>query len=74
MFGSYYKNDYICTIITENDMDIFDAIIDIECNDVTQERYIECYQTLIDSGVVWELQGSHGRTASMLISQGLCHE
>ena len=55
-------------------MDIFDAIIDIECNDVTQERYIECYQTLIDSGVVWELQGTHGRTASMLISQGLCHE
>ena len=59
-------------------MGIFDAIMDIECftfeNDVTRERYIECYQTLIDSGVVWELQGSYGRTASLLISQGLCHE
>lgn len=66
-------------------MDIFDAIMDIECNDVTQERYIECYQTLIDSGVVWELQGSHGRMAMHLIiskslktkyeiEEGLCHE
>lgn len=55
-------------------MDIFDAIMDIECNDVTQERYIECYQYLIDSGVVWELQGSYGRMAMHLIEEGLCHE
>lgn len=65
---------YICTVITENDMDIFDAIMDIECGDVTQERYIECYQTLIDSGIVWELQGSHGRMAMHLIEEGHCHE
>ena len=55
-------------------MDMLDAIMDIECGDVTQERYIECYQTLIDSGVVWELQGSHGRMAMHLIEEGLCHE
>lgn len=55
-------------------MDMIDAIMDIECGDVTQERLIECYQTLIDSGIVWELQGSHGRMAMHLIEEGYCHE
>ena len=55
-------------------MDIVDALMDIECGGITDERYIECYQHLIDSGVVWELQGSHGRNASYLIMEGLCHE
>lgn len=55
-------------------MDMLDAIMDIECNDVTQERLIECYQFLIDSGIVWQLQGHHGRTAMQLIEEGYCHE
>ena len=55
-------------------MDVEDALMDIECGGITDERYIECYQLLIDSGVVWELQGSHGRNASYLIMEGLCHE
>ena len=55
-------------------MDMIDAIIDIESGDVTQERYIECYQYLIDSGVVWGLQGSHVRTAQWLIENGHCYD
>lgn len=38
-----------------------------------QER-IEAFQRLISSGVVWQLQGSFGRTAKRLIELGLCHQ
>jgi hypothetical protein len=53
-------------------MDILDAIMDIECGDISEERFIECYQYLIDNGIVWNLQGSYGRTAMALIEAGLC--
>jgi hypothetical protein len=54
-------------------MSTLDAIMDIECNDVSEERLIECYQYLIDDGIVWQLQGFYGRTAMALIENGLCH-
>ena len=33
--------------------------------------YIDAWQHLVDTGVVWELQGFFGRTAMRLISDGL---
>jgi hypothetical protein len=54
-------------------MSTFDAIMNIECNDeCTEELYIESFQTLIDSGHIWGLQGFYGRTAMALIEAGLC--
>jgi hypothetical protein len=54
-------------------MDMIDAIMNIECNDeCTEELYIQSFQTLIDSGAVWSLQGFYGRTAMALIEAGLC--
>jgi hypothetical protein len=54
-------------------MEIIDAIMNIECNDeCTEELYIQSFQTLIDSGHIWGLQGSYGRTAMGLIEAGLC--
>ena len=41
--------------------------------DADEERVIEAWQHLIDTGVVWQLQGSFGRTAASLIEQGICH-
>ncbi len=40
-----------------------------ECSD---EEYFQAYQHLIDSGIVWELQGRYGRQARRLIEEGLC--
>ncbi len=34
---------------------------------------VDAMQRLIDSGVVWQLQGSYGRAAAALIDAGLCH-
>lgn len=38
----------------------------------SEEQIIEAWQTLIDTGLAWRLQGWFGRTASTLIEQGVC--
>ena len=42
----------------------------IECDD--EEKIIEAWQYLIDTGLAWSLQGWFGRTAIDLIEQGIC--
>ncbi len=39
--------------------------------DVTPEQKLACWQYLVDSGMLAQLQGWFGRTAKNLISQGL---
>ena len=36
------------------------------------EQYIEAWRHLIDTGLVWKLQGWFGRTAQTLISEWIC--
>lgn len=38
----------------------------------SEEQVIEAWQTLINTGFVWQLQGSFGRTAERLIEEGIC--
>lgn len=40
--------------------------------DLTDEEIIEGFQHMINSGIVWELQGFYGRTAQNLIDNGYC--
>lgn len=44
-----------------------------EADQLNHEQIIEGFQRLIDSGLVWHLQGSYGRTAVHLIDAGECH-
>jgi hypothetical protein len=37
-----------------------------------EDRQLEAWQYLIDTGVVWQLQGTYGRMARSLIEDGLC--
>lgn len=39
----------------------------------SQDQIIEAWQTLIDTGLAWQLQGSFGRMAAQLIEEGICH-
>lgn len=52
--------------------DLVGQIIAFESGELTDDDTIELFQHLIDSGTVWSLQGSYGRTATALIEAGLC--
>ena len=53
-------------------MDQLDQIIAYEQGDLSEEDTVTLFQSLIDSGVVWRLQGHYGRTARKLIEAGYC--
>jgi hypothetical protein len=43
-----------------------------DSEELDEEEYVQAFQTLIDSGVVWQLQGFYGREAIKLIQCGAC--
>lgn len=49
-----------------------DDLIRFEDGSMSEEEAVALFQRLIDSGLVWSLQGSYGRTARALIDNGLC--
>ena len=49
-----------------------DQIIAYEQGDLDDDDTIALFQALIDSGLVWALQGHYGRTAGALIDAGYC--
>ena len=58
---------------TGNKMTTFDKIIAYENGELDDaEETIEFFQEIIDSGLVWQLQGHYGRVAISLIEAGLC--
>ena len=44
-------------------LDTVDKIIQYEAGEMTSEEEVEFFQDLIDSGVLWQLQGHYQRTA-----------
>ncbi len=53
--------------------DIVNKIIDYESGSMNEYEVIEFFKELVDSGLVWSLQGSYGRTAQNLLNEGLIH-
>jgi hypothetical protein len=53
-------------------VDIVDKIIAYEQGELDDEATIKLFQSLIDSGDAWRLQGHYGRTARALIEAGRC--
>jgi len=55
-------NTYTAVGIVEGSTDIY-----------SDAHYIEALQLLIDTGLVWQLQGFFGRVAMMAIARGDCN-
>lgn len=59
---------FAATMIAEGCFDL----AGYEADEITEELQIEAWQLLIDTGTVWQLQGSFGRQAAALIEAGIC--
>ena len=49
-------------------------ILDFENGEMDMDRLVEFFQSMIDSGIVWQLQGFYGRTANALIETRRNHD
>lgn len=49
-----------------------DCLIIDGTTESTREELVAAYQRLINSGIIWSLQGTFGRTAQGLIESGEC--
>ncbi len=55
--------------------DLIDLIVRYETGSMdTTDEIISFFQRIIDTGLVWNLQGHYGRTAKALIEQGYCRQ
>jgi hypothetical protein len=52
--------------------DIVSKILSYELGELDEEGILSLFQSLIDSGQAWSLQGTYGRTAAALIDAELC--
>jgi hypothetical protein len=52
-------------------MDQLNAMIAWEQGDLDEDGTIELFQSLVNSGLAWQLQGCYGRMAANLIEAGL---
>lgn len=50
---------------------LIDRITEYEKGELNEQQTIELFQELVDSGIVWDLQGHYGRLAYQLMEAGL---
>ena len=51
-------------------MSIVNEIISFEQGELDENQTIELFARLVQSGMIWSLQGSYGRMATALINSG----
>ena len=51
--------------------DIIGNLCAFESGDLDEKETLDLFQELVNTGMAWTLQGSYGRTAKLLIDEGL---
>tara|TARA_B110000211_G_C13767700_1_gene416106 strand:+ start:216 stop:404 length:189 start_codon:yes stop_codon:yes gene_type:complete len=51
--------------------ELSERIVSYEKGDLDQQQTIQLFQELLNSGLVWKLQGHYGRLAYQLVEAGL---
>lgn len=62
--------------VDEDEPETFDAVSFVmayEGGELGEDEVVEGFQHMLNSGLVWQLQGHYGRTASALLDAGLIH-
>jgi hypothetical protein len=59
---------------TNKGYDQIGAMMSWEEGELDEEATVTLFQSLIDSGLAWSLQGCYGRQAQALIDAGYCHK
>lgn len=50
--------------------DLVSSVIRYEDGEMDDDEVLDFFQYLVDTGLVWQLQGCYGRAAAALIEQG----
>lgn len=53
--------------------DLINKVISFESGTMHCDDMVQFFQDLIDSGLAWELPGTYGRQAKILLDSGFCH-
>ncbi len=56
----------------QNTADLTGRIMQFEYGIMTADEIVRLFQDLIDTGIVWSLQGTYGRMAKRMIDLGYC--
>lgn len=66
------ENEYPISFGQKLDACLATMILEGCYDEATEEDCINSLQYLIDTGIVWSLQGSYGRMAASAIDNGVC--
>lgn len=58
---------------TAEGFDVVGFIIRYEAGELAEGEMAEGFQYLLDTGIVWNLQGHYGRTAEALLEAGIIY-
>ena len=56
-----------------NNMNMYDAVMNVEDQQCDEQTFIASMQHLINTGVVWSLHERFGRLAVEMVDAGVCH-